>query len=60
MTAVPGMDVLLDEHGEWDSSRTCGCCGQKKVFVVRYDDVTPKDNGRFLACQKCDRTVGKA
>lgn len=55
--ALPGVAALLDERGEWKASRVCGCCGQKKVFEIRYGDGT---NDRFFACQNCDRTEGKA
>lgn len=54
---LPGVAVLLDDVGEWDGSRVCGCCGNRKVFTIRYGEAL-KD--RFLACQHCDRTEGKA
>ena len=48
---------LLVDNGEWRASRVCGCCGQKKIAEIRYGEAA---NDRFFACQKCDRTEGKA
>jgi hypothetical protein len=49
--------ALLDDHGRWVADRTCACCGQKKVAEIRYGEGA---NDRFFACQRCDRTEGKA
>lgn len=56
-TPLPSVAALLDDVGEWDGSRVCGCCGNRKMFAIRYADAA---NDRFFACQHCDRTEGKA
>lgn len=54
---VPEVGALLDDHGRWQAERACDCCGKKKIAEIRYGEGA---NDRFLACQNCDRTEGKA
>lgn len=47
----------MDGHGKWIADRKCGLCGLNKVWEVRFGD---HRTDVFYACQRCDRTEGKA
>jgi DNA-directed RNA polymerase subunit M/transcription elongation factor TFIIS len=57
ISRYPGVDDLLDDYGEWMPNLKCSCCGNKKVFQIRFGE---EKEEVFYACQRCDRVKGKA
>lgn len=57
MSHTPGVPKVMDDYGVWSPIKKCGLCKQAKMFLIRYGEGS-KDY--FMACQRCDRTEGKA